>query len=51
MSGPHPDPLSDMLSKPHELDGRFKTMREAVAHGSKRFGETAKKWVFGTDFA
>ena len=21
MSGPHPDPLSDMLSKPHELAG------------------------------
>lgn len=30
MSGPHPDPLSNMLSKPHELDGRFE--REAVAH-------------------
>lgn len=28
MSGPHPDPLSDMLSKPHELDGRFERERD-----------------------
>ena len=30
MSGPHPDPLSDMLSKPHELDGRFEREAKTV---------------------
>jgi len=30
VSGPHPDPLSDMLSKPHELDGRFEREAKTV---------------------
>ena len=30
MNGPHPDPLSDMLSKPHELDGRFEREAKTV---------------------
>lgn len=30
MSGPHPDPLTDMLSGPHELDGRFESEAKAV---------------------
>ena len=30
MSGPHPDPLTDMLSRPHELDGRFESEAKAV---------------------
>lgn len=30
MSGPHPDPLFDMLSKPHELDGRFEREAKTV---------------------
>ena len=30
MSGPHPDPLADMLSKPHELDGRFEPEAKTV---------------------
>ncbi len=29
-SGPHPDPLADMLSKPHELDGRFEREAKTV---------------------
>lgn len=30
MSGPHPDPLTDMLSGPHELDGKFESEAKAV---------------------
>lgn len=30
MSGPHPDPLTDMLSGPHELDGRFEPEAKTV---------------------
>ena len=30
VSGPHPDPLSYMLSKPHELDGRFEREAKTV---------------------
>jgi hypothetical protein len=30
VSGPHPDPLTDLLSKPHELDGRFEPEAKTV---------------------
>lgn len=41
MSGPHPDPLSDMLSKPHELDGRFE--REAKTVTTRVLGYRPKE--------
>lgn len=31
MNGPHPDPLTDMLKKPHELDGRFEPEAKTVS--------------------
>lgn len=30
MSSPHPDPLADMLTKPHELDGKFESQAKTV---------------------
>jgi hypothetical protein len=30
VSGPHPDPLTDALTKPHELDGKFEPESKAV---------------------
>lgn len=30
MSSPHPDPLAEMLTKPHELDGRFEPEAKTV---------------------
>ena len=30
MSNPHPDPLADMLTTPHELDGKFEPQAKTV---------------------
>ena len=30
MSSPHPDPLADMLTKPHELDGKLESPAKTV---------------------